>query len=128
MADLAAYSLAAARGSSTAAKYFFANLTTDVKTPASNEALAILERVGGKPDFFGTAYGLPAGSEGAGAYGGARPFQTQPEFIRIMGRDYFGSPADNIVYSRGPMMELPTTPPSRVATPPTGTPARSSSP
>lgn len=108
--DLATYAIATARGGSTAAKYFFANLTTDGKTPASAEARAIIEGVGGQPDIFGASYGLPAGSEGAGAYGNARPFQTQPEFVRIVGRDYFGEPADNIVYNRGPMMDLTNNP------------------
>lgn len=110
MADLIAYSLAAARTHSTAAKYYFANFTTDGTDPVSEEAKAILEDVGGSPDMFGHAYGMPAGTEGAGKYGDARPFQTEPEFVRIMGRDYFGSPADNIVYNRGPMMNLTNNP------------------
>ena len=74
---------------SNAGKYFFANATTDGKTPVSQEALAILKNNGGSPDMFGKAYGLPAGSPGADAFGNSRPFQTEPSVTRILGRDYF---------------------------------------
>lgn len=110
VADLIAYALAATRSNSNSGKYFFANLTTDGRTPVSAEAKAILEKNGGAPDMFGHAYGFPAGSPGAGRYGDARPFQTAPVFARIAGRDYFGTPADNTVYNRGPIMDLINSP------------------
>lgn len=110
VADLIAYTRAATRSNSNSAKYFFANLTIDGKTPASAEATALLEDSGGSPDMFGHAYGVPAGSPGAGNYGGARPFQVEAALTRIVGRDYFGTPADNLVYNRGPMMNLTNNP------------------
>ncbi|MCC7196056.1 MAG: phosphatase PAP2 family protein [Gemmatimonadaceae bacterium] len=110
VADVIAYALAAARSSSNSGKYFFANLTTDGKKPVSDEARAIIEKNGGAADMFGKAYGFPAGSAGAGRYGDARPFQTEVSFARIVGRDYFGTPSDNTVYNRGPMMDLINSP------------------
>lgn len=110
VADVIAYAIAAARANSNAGKNFFANLTIDGKTPASPGARAMLDSVGGSPDMFGHAYGFPAGSTGAGAYGNARPFQTEPAFARIVGRDYFNTPADNTVYNRGPIMNLVNNP------------------
>ena len=106
VADVLAYADATTRVNSDAGKYFFGNGTTDGKTPASAQAMAILNKVSGSPDAFGRGYGLPAGSSGADAYGDSRPFQTEPRVIRIVGLDYFSSPADNFVYNRGPMMNL----------------------
>ena len=60
--------------------------------------------------MFGTAYGHPAGSPGSDKYGNSRPFQTEPTLTRIFGRDYFGTPADNIAYNRGPIMDLTNSP------------------
>jgi hypothetical protein len=60
--------------------------------------------------MFGRAYGLPAGAPGADPYGNSRPFQTEPNVTRIVGFDYFHSPADSIVYNRGPMMNLERSP------------------
>lgn len=110
VAGVIAYALSAAREDSDTGKYFFANLTTDGKAPASTEARAILEQIGGLPDIFGRAYRVPAGSAGGGAYGDARPFQTEPVFTRIVGRDYFGMPTDNTVLNRGPVMDLVNSP------------------
>lgn len=110
VSDVAAYALAVAHGNSTAGKYFFANFTTDGRKPVSAEAKAIVEKIDGTVDMFGRAYGFPAGGPGAGSYGDARPFQTEPNFTRIIGRDYFGTPADNTVYNRGPMMNLTNSP------------------
>jgi PAP2 superfamily len=95
---------------SATAKYFFANATTDGNTLAPEEALAIFKNSERCPDMFGRAYGFPAGSPGADKYGNSRPFQTEPTLTRIFGRDYFGTPADNIVYNRGPMMDLTNSP------------------
>jgi len=100
IADVIAYATSSANVSF--AKYFFANETTDGNTRASAEAIAILEKIGGSPDIFGKAYGLPAGTAGADTYGNSRPFQTEPSVTRILGLDYFHSPADNISYDRGP--------------------------
>lgn len=104
--DVIGYAVAAARSNSTSGKYFFANATTDGKKAVSEAARAIYTENGGKPDPFGRAYHFTAGSEGAGKYGNARPFQTEPVFRHITGRDYFGTPSDNHVYNRGPIMNL----------------------
>ena len=76
----------------------------------SDEAAAILAGNGGAPDPFGRAYGRPAGSPGADAYGDCRPFQTEPTVLPIVGLDYFNVPADNVVYNRGPVMNLTDSP------------------
>jgi len=110
VADLIAYATATTSGNSASAKFFFANETSDGKTPASSEAIAILKQIGGSPDMFGKAYGLPAGSAGADPYGNSRPFQTEPSVTRIVGFDYFYSFADNIVNDRGPAMNLVESP------------------
>ena len=110
VADVIAYANATRRANSDSGKYFFANGTTDGKTPASAEALAILKEVGGSPDVFGRSYGLPAGASGADVYGDSRPFQTEPKVIRIVGLDYFNTPADNLVYNRGPIENLVNSP------------------
>jgi hypothetical protein len=110
VADLIAYTLATAESDSGAGKYFFANGTTDGKIPVSDEAAAILKENGGAPDMFGRAYGHPAGSPGADAYGDSRPFQTEPRTADIVGPDYFNTPSDNWVYNRGPIMNLTDSP------------------
>lgn len=106
VADLIAYTNATTAADSNAGKYFFANATTDGKIPVSDEAADILKRNGGMPDAFGRSYGRPAGSPGADAYGNSRPFQTEPSVLPVIGPDYFNVPADNIVYNRGPIMNL----------------------
>jgi hypothetical protein len=106
LADLIAYTNATTREDSNSAKYFFANATTDGRTPVSKEAAAILKTIGGAPDVFGNEYGRPAGSSGANVFGNSRPFQTEPRVAAIAGPDYFNVPADNIVYNRGPIMNL----------------------
>jgi hypothetical protein len=110
LADLIAYTNGTTSGDSNAAKFFFANVTTDGKTPVSEEAAAILKAIGGAPDAFGNAYGRPAGSRGADAYGDSRPFQTEPGIAPITGPDYFNVPVDNAVYNRGPIMNLVDSP------------------
>ena len=106
VARVIAYANATSGWNSNAGKYFFANETTDGKVPVSAAAKAILKNNGGSPDIFGKSYGHPAGTSGADAYGNSRPFQTEPKMTRIVGLDYFHSPADNIVYNRGPIMNL----------------------
>jgi hypothetical protein len=110
VADLIAYAYAIAGGNGNSGKYFFANKTVDGKKPVSSEAVAILTKNGGKPDMFGIAYGFPAGSPGADAYGNSRPFQTEPDLINFTGLDYFYNPENNIVYNRGPVMDLINSP------------------
>jgi hypothetical protein len=110
LADLVAYTNGTTRDDSNAAKYFFANLTTDGKTPVSEEAAAILKGIGGASDVFGKDYGRPAGSHGADVYGNSRPFQTEPSTAPITGPDYFNVPADNAVYNQGPIMNLVDSP------------------
>jgi hypothetical protein len=106
VADVIVYADATTAAHSNASKYFFGNATINGKTPASAEAMAILNKINGSPDAFGRGYGLPAGSSGADGYGDSRPFQTEPRVTRIVGLDYFNSPADNFVYNRGPIMDL----------------------
>ncbi|MCW6507765.1 phosphatase PAP2 family protein [Lichenifustis flavocetrariae] len=106
VADLIAYANSTTGADSNAGKYFFANATTDGKKAVADEAMAILKANGGSLDAFGRAYGRPAGSPGADAYGDSRPFQTEPSILPIVGPDYFNVPADNVVYNRGPVMNL----------------------
>jgi hypothetical protein len=108
--DVIAYANSTSGADSNAAKYFFANGTTNGKTPVSDEALVIFKSVGGAPDPFGLAYDRPAGSPGADVYGNSRPFQTEPRIAPIVGPDYFNVPADNEVYNRGPIMNLVNSP------------------
>jgi hypothetical protein len=109
-ADLIAYSNATSGSDSNFGKFFFANATTEGKTAVSAEAADILKAIKGSPDPFGTAYGLPAGSPGADSYGNSRPFQTERDFLHFVGLDYFSVPADNVVYNRGPTMNLVDSP------------------
>ena len=110
VADLIAYTNATTGGDSNAGKYFFANMTTNGKTPVSSEAADILKGNGGTADIFGKSYGRPAGSAGSDAFGNSRPFQTEPTILPVIGPDYFNVPADNIVYNRGPIMNLVDSP------------------
>lgn len=95
---------------SAVAKFFFANGTTDGKTVATGPAADAMHAANGVTDPFGRAYHLPAGSPNADTYGNSRPFQTEPEFRRIVGRDYFNLVTDNTVYTRGPVMDLINSP------------------
>jgi hypothetical protein len=110
VAEVMAYANATSGWNSNSAKYFFANETTDGKTPVSAEANAILKNNGGSPDTFGVSYGLSSTTPGADLYGNSRPFQTEPDVTRIVGLDYFNTPADNFVYNRGPIMNLINSP------------------
>jgi len=110
VAELVAYTISTAESDSSAGKFFFANATTDGKTPVSEEAAAIFKASGGAPDMFGRAYGRPAGGPGANIYGNSRPFLTEPHVFDIVGPDYFNTPADNGVYNRGPIMNLVNSP------------------
>jgi hypothetical protein len=110
MKELIAYANAVSGANSNAGKYFFANGTQNGTKPVSDEAAAILKGNNGVTDPFGRAYGLPAGTTGADKFGDSRPFQTEPSLTRIVGSDYFNSPADNYVYNRGPMMDLRDSP------------------
>ncbi|AMH42852.1 MULTISPECIES: phosphatase PAP2 family protein [Burkholderiaceae] len=106
IADLIKYTNATTGDDSNSGKYFFANATTDGKTPVSADARNVLKSMGGTPDPFGTNYGRPAGSANADAYGDSRPFQTEHSQEHIVGFDYFHVPADNTVYNQGPVMNL----------------------
>ncbi|HTT82578.1 MAG TPA: phosphatase PAP2 family protein [Rhizomicrobium sp.] len=110
VATVIAYANATTGSDSNSGKYFFANGTTDGKTPISTEAAAIFKTIDGTPDIFGKAYSRPAGSPGADAFGDSRPFQTIPSLLPIVGPDYFNTPADNTVYNRGPIMNLVNSP------------------
>jgi len=110
VAEVIAYASDVTKTDSNAGKYFFANGTTDGKKPVSAEALAILQKAGGVTDVFGKAYNLPAGTEGADAYGNSRPFQTEPHLLTYGGLDFFGAPSDNLAWLRGPEQNLVDSP------------------
>lgn len=110
LAGVIAYAEGISGAHSGSAKYFFANATTDGKTPAAAEAMAILGGIGGETDVFGKNYGLAAGTAGADAFGDSRPFQTEATVAPIVGPDYLNRPADNRVYNRGPLMNLINSP------------------
>jgi len=110
VADVVAYANGTSGINSNAGKYFFANATTDGKTPVSAEAMEILRANGGDTDVFGKNYGLSAGAPGADAFGNSRPFQTEPSTSQIVGLDYLNVSADNGVYNRGPIMNLINSP------------------
>jgi hypothetical protein len=110
LAEVIGYAEAISGAHSGSAKYFFANATTDGKTPAPPEAMAILSSIGGETDIFGKSYGLPGGTAGADLYGDSRPFQTEVTVAPIVGADYLNRPADNRVYNRGPLMNLVNSP------------------
>jgi hypothetical protein len=110
VADVIAYATGTSGINSNSGKFFFANATTDGKTPVSAEAMAIYKDNGGDTDIFGKSYGLPAGSPGADAFGDSRPFQTEPHTSSFVGPDYFNVPADNGDYNRGPIMNLVNSP------------------
>ncbi|MCJ2072477.1 phosphatase PAP2 family protein [Methylobacterium sp. J-030] len=106
ISDLIGYTNNITKSDSNAGKYFFANATTNGKTPVSEAATAILTANGGVTDVFGKAYGRPAGSQGADAYGNSRPFQTEPRLIAFRGEDYFGRPSHSLDWLRGPNQNL----------------------
>jgi len=110
VADVIAYTDRITGMDSSSGKFFFANATTDGKTPVSAEALEILKKNKGETDIFGKSYGFPAGMSGADAFGDSRPFQTEPSTARFFGPDYLNIPADNTVYNRGPVMNLINSP------------------
>ena len=107
---LFAYANETTASDSNMAKYAFANGTIDGKTPVSDEAAAIRVRTKGQTDIFGKAYNRPAGSMGAGLYGNARPFQTEPSLTPIGGVDFFDRPTTNDAYLRGPLSNLGDSP------------------
>ena len=108
--DLIGYATAVSGAHSNAGKYFFANETTDGKTPVSSDEAAILKDIDGVEDIFGKAYRLPAGTAGADAYGNSRPYQTEPSVARFEGPDYLNRPSGNFVYNHGPVMNLTDSP------------------
>jgi hypothetical protein len=110
IADLIAFADSTTAADAGSGKYFFANATLDGKAPVSAAGHAIYADIGGAPDFFGRAYGLPAGAKGANAYGNSRPFQTEPHVVAFTGRDYFGVPSNNGLYLRGPTQDLTNSP------------------
>jgi hypothetical protein len=110
VADLIRYATTVTGADANEGKYFFANATTDGKTPVSPALIAVLKDDGGVEDVFGKAYGLAAGSAGADAYGNSRPFQTEKDVARFAGKDYLNRSSDNFVYNHGPLMNLINSP------------------
>lgn len=110
VADLIAYATETSGTNSNSGKYFFANGTTEGKTPVSTAAMAIFKQNGGETDVFGKSYGLPAGSPGADAFGDSRPFQTEKHTAQFAGTDYFNVHTNNGAYNRGPIMDLTNSP------------------
>ena len=110
IARLIAFTNATTRSDSTSAKYFFGNGTRDGKTPVSAAATAVMNGAKGQPDIFGRAYGHPAGSVNADAFGNSRPFQTEPRLARFSGRNFFGVQSGNLAYLEGPGQDLRNNP------------------
>jgi len=110
IADLVRYATAVSGAHSNAGKYLFANETTDGKTSVAPDVAGILKEIGGVEDIFGQAYGLPAGTAGANAYGNSRPYQTESRVSRFEGPDYLNRPSGNFVYNHGPVMDLTNSP------------------
>ncbi len=108
VANLIAYTNETTASDSNAAKFFFANLTTNGSNAVSPAASALLGP--GGADVFGRAYGRPAGTPGADPYGNSRPFQTEPSLTPVTGPDYFGTPSDSAAYLRGPEQNLTDSP------------------
>ncbi len=108
VANLIAYTNETTASDSNAAKFFFANLTTNGSNAVSPAASALLAP--GSADVFGRAYGRPAGTQGADPYGNSRPFQTEPSLTPVAGPDYFGTPSDSAAYLRGPEQDLTDSP------------------
>jgi hypothetical protein len=104
------YAIAVSGAHSNEGKYFFANETTDGKTPVPAAEAAIITELGGVADVFGAAYKLPAKTAGADLYGNSRPFQTENELIEFEGPDYLNRPSSNFVYNHGPAMDLTNSP------------------
>lgn len=110
VAGLIAYTNATTASDSNSAKYFFANLTTDSRTPVSAKAADILSKAGGTTDVFGKAYSRPAGIPGANPFGNTRPFQIVLRIVPISGPDYFGEPSDAEAWLKGPVADLSNNP------------------
>ena len=110
VANLIAYTNETTEQDSNAAKFFFANATIDKGRSVSPLAAQILAKTNGVIDVFGKAYNRLSGSAGADPYGNSRPFQTEPTLKRFSGRDYFGRPATNVSYLRGPAQNLVASP------------------
>jgi PAP2 superfamily len=110
VADLIVYVSRISNSDSVTSKNFFSNLTQPNHKPVSAEAMAILEKIKGKPDMFGRAYGLPAGAPGGDPQGNPRPFQTDPRVITYRGNNFFGEPTHSITYLQGPAQELRDSP------------------
>jgi PAP2 superfamily len=108
--DVIAYASGITGSHANSGKYFFANATTDGKSPVSAQQTAILKDIHGETDIFGKSYGFPAGSPGADVYGNSRPFQTEPSVTTIVGHDYLNVPSDNGQYNHGPRMNLVDSP------------------
>ena len=110
LADLIGYTNNVTKSDSNAGKYFFANATTNGKTPVSEAAASILAAAGATTDVFGKAYGRPAGGQGADAYGDPRPFQTAPRLLAFRGADFFGRPSASLDWLVGPNQDLVNSP------------------
>lgn len=110
VADVLAYAYRTSNSDSATSKSFFANLTLDNATPVSAPAIAVMKKFNGTTDVFGKAYHFQAGSAGAGAYGNARPYQTEPHLTVFSGKDFFGVPMDSTAYLRGPNQDLTNSP------------------
>lgn len=106
VAELIGYAYATASADSNSGKFYFANATLDGKQPVSAAALAFLKDINGTTDIFGKAYNLLPGTPGADAFGNSRPFQTEPRFTAIVGKDFFGVESSNHVWLRGPKQDL----------------------
>lgn len=110
IADLIIYSAKLTASDAGAGKYFFANETTDGKTPVSAAAMAIMTQAGGITDIFGKSNNDPAGPTNTEPYGDARPFQTEKTVTFYTAVDHFGVTNSNKAYLYGPVQDLQKSP------------------
>jgi PAP2 superfamily len=113
VAQLIAFASATTGGDATSGKYFFANETTDGKTPVGPDEKKILDDIKGATDIFGKAYGHPAGIPGGDLYGNSRPFETEPYIVAFTGKDFFGVESSSLGYLWGtsqPLFNSPSFP------------------
>lgn len=110
VASVISYVCKISSNDSAIAKFLFANGTTDGHTAASIEVLNYFSLEHAKLDVFGVSYQRPAGTAGADIFGNSRPFQTERDVVHFSGPDYFNIPASDIVYTRGPFVDLTNSP------------------
>jgi hypothetical protein len=109
LGSLLAYTARLTGTDAAAGKYGFSNGSTGA-VPRSADAAAAIAAVGGTTDVLGKAYLHPLCRMSVDAYGDARPFQTQLQFLDFSTVDYFGQTKSNEDYLCGPVQDLRLSP------------------